>query len=221
MTPTRFALLRAVLKRRQPDLTLLAENTHKTQNIAALLRTCDAAGVTWMHVVADQPPYRHHRTSGGSRKWVPIIRHASVSSAIGELKKKGFQVLVAHQSRKSIDYRDADYARPTVIVVGSELWGASATAAALADGHIEIPMQGMVASLNVSVAAGLVLYEAARQREAAGLYAEQQLDDATFEKLLFEWAYPRIARRCRLRCVRYPRLAADGTIAENTFVRTD
>ena len=68
-----------------------------------------------------------------------------------------------------------DYTRPTALLLGSELRGVSAEAAALADRHAILPMRGLAASLNVSVAAALFLYEAARQREAAGLYADCRL----------------------------------------------
>ena len=74
-----------------------------------------------------------------------------------------------------MDYREPDYTRPTALLLGAELYGVSDEAAALADLHAVLPMRGLVASLNVSVAAALFLYEAARQREAAGFYAQCRL----------------------------------------------
>jgi tRNA (guanosine-2'-O-)-methyltransferase len=70
----------------------------------------------------------------------------------------------------------------------------------------------MVASLNVSVAAALILYEAERQRTAAGLYDHRRLDDETYRHTLFEWAYPQHARRCQRAGVPYPPLGDDGEI---------
>ncbi|NND59186.1 MAG: tRNA (guanosine(18)-2'-O)-methyltransferase TrmH [Gammaproteobacteria bacterium] len=217
MTPQRLAILRRALDRRQPDLTLLAENTQKTHNIAALLRTCDAVGVSELHAVADEPVRRHHMVSAGSHKRVPVIRHASESDALAQLRSNGLRLLAAHLSPSAVDFREVDYTQPCAIIVGSELFGVSATAAQLADQHIRIPMKGLVESLNVSVAAALVLYEALRQRERAGLYDRCRLDRQTYDRLLFEWGYPRIAHRCRQLGVPYPRLADDGSIVENTF----
>ena len=193
------------------------ENAHKTRNIAALLRTCDAVGVLRMHAVAQSDIRRHHMVSAGSRKWVPLKRHPTVRGACNALHDQGFRILAAHQSRRAIDFREADYTRPSAILLGGELFGVSAIAAAEADQHITVPMLGMVASLNVSVAGALVLYEAMRQREAAGLYDRSRLDAETHEKLLFEWAYPRVARRCRELGVAYPALDAEGSLIDNPF----
>ncbi len=95
----------------------------------------------------------------------------------------------------------------------------SAEAAALADRHASLPMRGVATSLNVSVAAALFLYEAARQREDAGLYAECRLSDEQFTRTLFEWCHPDIAARCLARGLPYPPLTADGDLAANPFVR--
>jgi tRNA (guanosine-2'-O-)-methyltransferase len=93
-------------------------------------------------------------------------------------------------------------------------------AAALADEHVVIPMRGMVDSLNVSVANALILYEAARQREAAGLYDYSRLDPDEYAYTLFEWCYPDIARRCREQRVPYPKLDSDGYFNDNPLPKT-
>jgi tRNA (guanosine-2'-O-)-methyltransferase len=211
MTPERFARLNAVLDRRQPDLTVLGEDVHKSHNIAAILRTCDAVGVMALHAVSPGGQFPRHRlVSGGSRKWVRTRLHRDIRSAVEHLKSEEFHIVAAHVSRQAEDYRNWDYTRPTAILVGAELVGVSEQAAALADAHLYIPMRGHVASLNVSVAAAILLYEAARQREAAGLYARCRLDPATRRDLLFEWAYPAAARHCRTRGIPYPDLDAEG-----------
>jgi tRNA (guanosine-2'-O-)-methyltransferase len=80
-----------------------------------------------------------------------------------------------------------DYTRPTAIVLGAEKWGVSEEALALADGLIHIPMLGMVQSLNVSVAAAVILFEAQRQRLQAGLYDRPRLDPELYQKILEDW----------------------------------
>ena len=218
MTPDRFQTLKSVLARRQPDLTILSENVHKSHNLAAIIRSCDAVGVFRAHVVSNSPKLpRHHLTSAGSRKWVPIVIHADIASAIGSLKNDGFQVLAAHLSAQARDFREIDYTAPTALLLGSELVGVSAEAAGLADAHLKISMQGHTESLNVSVATALILYEAMKQREAAGMYEHSRLDPKTWQQTLFEWAYPDIARRCREKKLMYPALSADGQLLENPF----
>jgi len=155
--------------------------------------------------------------SAGSRKWVALKRHNSIGAVCDELRDQGFQILAAHQSRHAVDFREVDYTRPSAILLGGELWGVSATAAAAAGRHITVPMLGHVRSLNVSVAAALVLYEAMRQREVAGCYDSCRLDPVTYRRVLFEWTHPRIARRCRQSGIPYPALDDDGNLLDNPF----
>jgi len=221
MTPERFRTLQAALLRRQPDLTVLADDVHKPHNIAALLRTCDAVGVFEIHAVGSDSAFkRSEHISGGTALRVGARMHRALIPAIESLKAAGFQVVAAHLTSDSADYRDVDYTRPTALLLGSELRGVTAEAAALANCHASLPMRGLATSLNVSVAAALFLYEAARQREAAGLYETCRLSDEQFARTLFEWSHPDIAARCRLRGLPYPPLTADGDLAANPFAVT-
>ena len=211
--PERFRRLREVLARRQPDLTVLMDRVNKAHNFSAILRNCDAVGVLEAHAVAAEPGLEvHHATSAGTKKWVRIRRHQRVGEAIAHLRADGFSVLAAHPSGEALDYREVDYTRPLAITLGAELEGVSAEALEQADGCVSIPMMGMVHSLNVSVASSLLLFEALRQREAAGMYDRSRLDPKTFEARLFEWAYPILARSRRARGIPYPRLDAEGRI---------
>ena len=219
MTPERFHNLKAALLRRQPDLTVLADEVHKPHNIAAVLRTCDAVGVFEMHAVATGNSFvRARGISGGTAPRVGVHTHGALSPAIEALKAKGFQIVAAHLTTASEDYRSIDYTQPTALLLGSELRGVCAVGEALADRHASLPMRGLAASLNVSVAAGLFLYEAARQREAAGLYTHCRLSAEQFERTLFEWCHPDIAARCKRKGLPYPPLTADGDLAANPFV---
>jgi tRNA (guanosine-2'-O-)-methyltransferase len=216
MTPERFRILKAALARRQPDLTVVADDVHKPHNVAALMRTCDAVGVLELHAVGPKKAFvRPRGTSGGTSPRVGVRAWPSLAPAISHLKDKGFQIVAAHLSDSADDYRTVDYTRPTALLLGSELRGVSAEGAALADRHAVLPMRGLVASLNVSVAAALFLYEAARQREAAGLYDQCRLDPETRARTLFEWCHPGIAARCRARNAPYPPLTPDGDLAAN------
>jgi tRNA (guanosine-2'-O-)-methyltransferase len=213
MRSERFRRLREVLARRQPDLTVLMDRVNKAHNLSAILRNCDAVGVLEAHAVAAEPGLEmHHATSAGTKKWITVRRHASVGAAIEHLRGRGFAILAANPSADALDYREADYTGPVAITLGAELEGVSPEALERADLHVSIPMVGMVRSLNVSVAASLLLFEAFRQRMAAGSYDESRLAPEAFEARLFEWAYPAIARSRRERGLPYPRLDADGRI---------
>lgn len=217
MRPERFYRMKAMLDRRQPDLTVLMEKVHKSHNFSAILRNCDAAGVLEAHVV---PPEHgldlHHGTSGGTRKWIRVHQHPDVVSAVRHLQAEEFHVLAAHPSRQARDYRAVDFTRPTAIMMGAELHGVSDEGLEAADAHVALPMLGMVHSLNVSVATALLLYEALRQREAAGMYGESRLDAARYRATLFEWAYPTLAKRFRSEGRPFPDLDRDGQILRPT-----
>jgi tRNA (guanosine-2'-O-)-methyltransferase len=203
----------AVLARRQPDLTVLAECLHKPRNFSAILRSCDAVGINEVHAVPGEDGLNVYRTaSQGAEKWVRVQRHANLADACAQLRGAGFQLVAAHLSDAAVDYRDIDYTRPTALLVGTELFGVSEAAVAEADREIVIPMQGMAQSLNVSVACAIVLFEAMRQREAAGLYACRRLRGAAWRRQRFEWLHPRVARFCRERGIDYPELDERGRI---------
>jgi len=213
MRPERFRRLRAVLGRRQPDLTVLMDHVNKSHNFSAILRSCDAVGVLEAHVVAPEKAIEiHHATSAGTKKWVAVRRHRTVRKAIAHLKERGFTVLAAHLSADTVDYREVDYTRPTAITLGAELHGVSDEALALVDTRVAIPMLGMVHSLNVSVASALMLFEAARQRAAAGMYDDSRIPPDEFESRLFEWAYPALARTLRAQGRPFPRLSPEGEV---------
>jgi len=209
----RRATVDRVLAQRQPDLTVLAEALHKPRNFSAIIRTCDAVGINEVHAVPGADGVAvHWNTSQGAEKWVRVRRHENLAVACAHLHDAGYQLIAAHLSDAAVDYREIDYTRPTALMVGTELWGVSEAALTVADREIVIPMKGMTQSLNVSVACAIVLYEALRQRDAAGLYAARRLRGDTYERQRFEWLHPGVARFCRERGLDYPDLDAAGRI---------
>ena len=218
MNPERFQRLAQALRRRQPDLTVLMERVHKSHNLSAILRNCDAVGVFAAHAIPPEDGLQvHFHTSAGTAKWVRLVRHRTIQAAIEELKGRGFRVLAAHPGPEAVDFREVDFTVPTALMMGAELLGLSDEALALSDLQVSIPMVGMGRSFNVSVATALLLFEAYRQREAAGMYDESRIDPENSERILFEWAYPRIARYCRDRGTPYPPLGDDGGLPKGSF----
>lgn len=213
MTPQRIEKLRRVLDRRQPDLTVLLDNVHKPHNFSAILRTCDAVGVFEAHAVWPDPNLRpHHMTSGGAGKWVSVRTHEGLKDALADLRSRGLRIIAVHPAHDARSFRDIDYTAPCAVLLGAELEGLSEQSLEEADSCVSIPMQGMGASLNVSVAAAVVLYEAERQRGLAGMYARCRLDPERYRRTLFEWAHPEVAEHCRRRDRPYPPIGEDGEI---------
>jgi len=188
VTEARRRRIEEVLKKRQPDLTVLLENVHKPHNLSAILRTCDAVGVLEAHAVnptGGVPTF--NETSGGSHKWVYLRVHPDIQTAIAHLRERGFRVYATALREDAQDFREMDYTKPTAILLGAEKWGVSEEALALSHGAIKIPMLGMVQSLNVSVAAAVILFEAQRQRLKAGLYEHPRLDPELYQRVLEDW----------------------------------
>ena len=221
MTPQRFKKLQAILKRRQLDLTVLMDNVHKPHNLSAIVRSCDAVGVHHVHAVTRMNAFKTARDiTSGAGKWVNIHKHAGLDEAVNQLRGQNMQILAAHLSEEAIDFRQIDYTRPTAIMLGTELYGVSEQGLELADRHIVIPMLGMSDSLNVSVAAALILFEAQRQRQAIGRYEQQQFDPDTYAATLFEWAHPKLATFYRRKGLAYPPLDEQGNVLEDeTHIR--
>ena len=216
MTPERFAKLQRALDRRQPDLTVFMDAVNKPHNLSAIIRTADAVGIQRLHAISEgEAIRRHHMIAGGAKHWVGITLHRSTKAALAALRAEGWRLVAAHLGEKTRDYRDVDYTAKVAVMVGAELVGLSDAAKAAADDHIAVPMHGLGTSLNVSVAVGVILAEAERQRLKAGLYERSRLTAEEREQTLFEWSYPEIAERCRQQAKPYPALTADGDLASN------
>ena len=219
MTPERFAKLKAALARRQPDLTVFMDAVNKSHNVSAIIRTADAVGVHRVHALSTGGSLRrHHMIGGGAIHYVRLTLHSSTAGALAALRGEGWRLIAAHAGADARDYRDVDYTAKVAIMVGAELVGVSETALAAADERVAIPMRGLGTSLNVSVAVGVMLLEAERQRHAAGLYDSSRLTPTERDETLFEWCYPDIAERCRQLGRAYPPLTADGRLAANPLL---
>ncbi|MBY6187971.1 tRNA (guanosine(18)-2'-O)-methyltransferase TrmH [Marinobacter hydrocarbonoclasticus] len=213
MSPERLARINAMLDMRQPDLTICLEDVHKPHNLSAMIRTADAIGVPEVHAVFLGEDNRlRGNTATGSQQWIKVHRHRNIESAVSRMREQGMQVIATNLSDTAVDFREVDYTKPTAILMGQEKTGISAEALALADQDVIIPMVGMVQSLNVSVASALLLYEAQRQRQAAGMYGQRRLDEAECQRLLFEGGHPIFAKICRQKGLPYPRIDEEGQI---------
>ena len=215
MNEQRYARIREMLARRQPDLTVCMEQVHKPHNVSAIIRTADAVGVHEVHAVWPGSRMRTMASSAaGSNSWVQVKTHLTIGDAVTHLKNRGMQVLATHLSDKAVDFRDIDYTRPTCILMGQEKTGITQEALDLADQDIIIPMTGMVQSLNVSVASALILYEAQRQRQNAGMYRRENsmLPQDEQQRLLFEGGYPVLANVAKRKGLPYPHVNTQGEI---------
>ena len=215
--PRRFERIKNVLNCRMKNLTVLVEAVNKPHNLSAILRTCDAAGVFEANFISEKDKVKtFNSTAQGSQKWVKLNNHETTISAVSELKKKGFKLYGTTLNERSTDYRNFDYSENTCFVLGAEKWGLSDQLISKVDESIFIPMSGMVQSLNVSVAASILLFEAIRQRKSKSLLPlkGEGLSAEEYEKTLFEWSYPQLASIHRKSGNKYPKINQYGEINE-------
>ena len=136
------------------------------RNFGAIARTCECAGVDAIVVPMKGGAAANAdavKTSAGALHIIPVCREISVQKAVQFLKDSGLTIVAA--SEKAVqDYSQADYKNPLAIVMGSEDVGISPEVLRLCDQMVSIPVLGKIQSLNVSVAAGVLIYEAVKQR---------------------------------------------------------
>ena len=215
MTSARYSKIIKVLNLRQPDLVVVTDSVHKGKNLSAIIRTCDAVGVMDLYSVSDNDFFGAHTgTTVGAHKWVNPTLCKTISQPLENLKNSGYQIVAADVTSTSKDYREVDFSQPTALVLGAEIEGISDEAQPFIDHSITVPMMGMVESFNVSVAAAIILSEARCQRQQAGLYDSCRLDGKTFNKLLFEWMQPVLAKYCQKHQLDYPELDEEGDVAD-------
>jgi|Deesub1362B_J571_1020462.scaffolds.fasta_scaffold08195_1 tRNA (guanosine-2'-O-)-methyltransferase len=189
ITERRKQRILQVLRNRQLDLTVVCENIHDPHNVSAILRSCDAAGVHRVHLLytIESFPELGKKSSASAKKWIELVRHRSHLDLRGALKKEGLTIYATVVQENARSIFEIDWCKPSAIIVGNEHRGVSEEAASIADEYIVIPMMGMVQSLNVSVATAIILFEAVRQRLAAGRYPNPDLPSEWLQAKAQEW----------------------------------
>ncbi|KAL8475765.1 hypothetical protein ACS0TY_028433 [Phlomoides rotata] len=158
---------RNAVNSRSYSVCLVIEGLSDFGNVSAACRSADALGIQSVHVVScdSSKRYKDNRhVSMGAEKWLDIEPWTSISECFGALKSRGYRIATTHLGVDAVSVYDVDWSCPTAIVVGNELRGISDEALELSDLHCCIPMSGMVDSFNVSVAAGLLMHQATRDR---------------------------------------------------------
>lgn len=190
-TKERAAKIKKFLSFRQSDLRVVLEDVTNTHNASAVVRTCDAAAILYLDVIYNQPfelPV-NEAISTRAEKWLHFTYYSSTEECFTALKGKGFKIAATSLAPESQLYTEIDYTQPLAIVFGNEAEGISPRARALADYLIMIPMKGMVQSLNLSVSAGIILFEALRQRSIFSDPKKHCLQPQEYEYFLKKWLY--------------------------------
>ena len=153
-------------ERNEPPLYCILDGIEDPQNLGAILRTAEASGIHGVIIRSRRAvglTAAVAKASAGAVEYVPVARVSNISQAVVTLKRSGVWIVGIDPTGK-IDYSQVDFRLATAIVVGGEGKGLSDLVKKRCDSVASIPMRGKITSLNASIAAALVMYEAFKQR---------------------------------------------------------
>ena len=186
--PRRLVRAEAVLAARRRDTTIVLENAIDPHNVSAVLRTCEAFGIQDVHLVTngDAPPPPNPAVCLGAERWLTLQHHDGAASAIAALRAMGYRLCVGELSAAATPLCAVPRHGRAAYVFGSERTGITPAWLAAADVRFVIPTSGFTGSLNVSVAAAIVLYDRLCVR-VAGAPGPGDLPDADKATLRAAW----------------------------------
>jgi 23S rRNA (guanosine2251-2'-O)-methyltransferase len=159
-------LLADVFEKGKTPLVLILDRITDVRNFGAIARSADCAGVDFIVIPsrgAAQINADAVKTSAGALNRMKVCRVDNLKNSIEYLKESGLQIIACHEKTTSYHF-NADLTKPSAIIMGSEENGISNEYLKRSDMQVKIPMVGNIASLNVSVATGIILFEAVKQR---------------------------------------------------------
>lgn len=150
----------------EPSVVVLLDHVTDVRNMGAIARTAECTGVAAL-VVPDHGSAAINedaiKTSSGALLRLPVCREQNLKTVVNLAKQCGYQVVAATE-KGAVHYREVDFRKPTLLIMGNEETGISTELLRMSDVRAKLPIVGEVASLNVSVAAGVFMYEALEQR---------------------------------------------------------
>lgn len=194
LTPERESKLLDVLSKRQRDLTVVMENVDDPHNISAVMRTCEAVGIQDVFVLTTKiHPHAKFgpRSSSSAAKWLTIHQFTDTKACVDELRKRYSKILTTHLAADAVSLHAIDFTESIALVFGNEHDGVSEEIRNMADGNFLIPQMGIIQSLNISVACAVTIYEALRQKSAAGHYDQPSLSQERRDELFAGWSISR------------------------------
>lgn len=159
-------ILPSLFEQGKTPLFLILDQVSDVRNFGAIARTAECAGVDAIIIPTKGSAQVNSdaiKTSAGALHKIPVCRTESLKDTIKFIKESGVQIIAATEKSDDLYYQ-ADYTLPTAIIMGSEEKGVYIEFLKLADQNVKIPILGEIESLNVSVAAAIITYEAVRQR---------------------------------------------------------
>lgn len=192
LSESRIEKFDAALNARTRRLCLVLENVYQSRNASAVMRSCDGMGVQDVHLIEDVNPWVFNRgVSKGTPSWLTLHRYTQspdpTIACIQSLRQSGYKIAVTSPHVDGFQAKDLPIDCPLALVMGTEFEGVSERMLDAADYHVFIPMHGLAESLNISVAAGMIMHRI--MENIRGLdKAEWQLSPEEQAELKLDWA---------------------------------
>ncbi|WP_127020933.1 TrmH family RNA methyltransferase [Flagellimonas beolgyonensis] len=175
-----------VLQHRTKHITIAIEDVYQMHNTSAIIRSCDVFGVQEVHVVEDRFAKRLDKNIAmGAEKWVDVRRYHNTKDCITNLKQQGYQIIATTPHNDSTLLPEFYPDQKSAIFFGTEKEGLSDVVMHQADGFLKIPMVGFSESLNVSVAAAIIIQDLAHKVRASEV--DWQLTEAEILDKRMDW----------------------------------
>ncbi|MDG2194435.1 MAG: RNA methyltransferase [Polaribacter sp.] len=186
----RKATFLRVLDERTRHFTVVLEDIYQQHNSSAVVRTCDIFGVQDVHVIENKYSNKVSRhVAKGSQKWLSFHRYKNEASntknCLQHLRESGYQIVATTPHNESCLLHNFDITKKTAFVFGVEKEGVSEYTMEQSDGFLKIPMVGFTESLNISVAAAIILQEVTTKLRNSNL--DWKLSAIEKETLYYEW----------------------------------
>lgn len=158
LTTDRLTKINQILQERTQHFTVAIEDVYQMHNASAVMRSCDVFGWQDLHVIEQKFGKKiDSEIAMGSQKWVNVHRHENALNCIQKLKSNGFQIVATVPNGVAISLNDFDISKPSAFFFGTERHGLSEVVLDNADTFMKIPMYGFSESLNISVAASIII----------------------------------------------------------------
>lgn len=162
LTDNRKARFEEVLAQRTRHFTVVLEDIYQKHNTSAVVRSCDVFGVQDLHIIENKyNSYVSNQVAKGAQKWIDFHEYNqyeyNTDRCINTLRSKGYQIIATTPHNDSCLLEDFDISKKSAFVFGVEKGGVSDYILTEADGYLKIPMVGFTESLNISVAAAIIL----------------------------------------------------------------
>ena len=189
LTDERKSVLYKVLENRTRHITVVVEDLYQTQNISAVMRSCECVGIQDIHIVEGENDFQIHKAIAmGADKWLTINHYREnnpMLTCINDLKNRGYDIVATLPDDNSCFLEDLSLEKPVAFLFGTELTGLSKEAIAAADKTVKINMHGFTNSFNISNSVAIIVSHCIEKLRKSNIH--WQLSNEEKEELLFDW----------------------------------